>query len=117
MNILVNLVGVALIILTTWFFLFKKEGPAVKVNKKIRVTVDGGYHPDVLEVPVGVTTTLEFFRKDPTSCLEEVIFPDFHIRQFLPLNQSVAVSLTPKEKGEYSFHCGMSMFFGKLKVV
>jgi len=117
MQLFVNLVILLLAALTVWFFFIKNEAKVVKVKNRIRVLVDGGYQPESLEIPVGVNTTLEFLRKDPTSCLEEVVFPDFKIRQYLPLNTVVEVKLNPKKTGTFQFHCGMSMFFGKLIVV
>jgi len=95
----------------------KKETVAVRASKKIRIVVDGGYQPDHIEVQHGSVTVLEFLRKDPSTCLEEVVFPDFQIRQFLPIGVPVQISLNPSNKGTYSFQCGMSMFFGKITVV
>ncbi len=117
MIIIINLIIVSLMALTVWFFFMKTEATAQKVKDKVKITVEGGYKPSVIEVAQGKSVTLEFVRKDPSSCLEEVVIPDFSIRQFLPLNQSTQVVITPKETGEYEFHCGMSMFFGKIKVV
>ena len=117
MTTTINLIIFALIAATIWFFFMKKEAAAQKVKKKVTIVVDGGYKPSVIEVPAGEPVTLAFHRKDPTTCLEEVVIPDFHIRQFLPLNQTTEVQITPQKLGEYQFHCGMSMFFGKIIVV
>jgi plastocyanin domain-containing protein len=117
MNIIINGIVISLIAFTVWFFLLKKEGKAVKVKNATTITVDGGYKPDVIEVPVGQPVTLTFVRKDPTSCLEEVVFPNFNIRKFLPMNTPIEITLTPSKKGEFQFHCGMSMYFGKVKAV
>lgn len=117
MEIVVNGVILALICLTGWFFFAKNEASAVEVNQKIRIKVEGGYQPSVLQVQVNKPVTFEFERLDASSCLEEVVLPDFKIKQFLPLNKITPITITPKEKGEFEFHCGMSMFFGKLKVV
>ena len=68
-------------------------------------------------MPKGKTTTINFFRKDPSSCLEEVILSDFKIRKYLPLNKKVSIEITPQKTGEYSFSCGMNMFHGKVKVI
>lgn len=117
MTWLINIIIVALIFLTVWFFFMKRERSAVAAKGTIAIKVQGGYNPSVIEIPVGVPTVLAFERLDPTSCLEEIVIPDFKIRQYLPLNQTTAITLTPKAKGEYKFHCGMSMFFGKIVVV
>jgi len=117
MNIFVNFIITFFLVFTLWFFFMKKESAAQKVKKKVTIIVDGGYKPSVIEIPVGEPITLAFYRKDPTSCLEEVVIPDFHIRQFLPLNQTTEIQITPNKVGEHKFHCGMSMFFGKIQVV
>lgn len=117
MIFIVNATTIVLILFTYWFFFMKKEEEATKAKNIIKITVDGGYKPSVIEVVVGKPITLEFFRKDESSCLEEVVIPDFNIRQFLPVNQATSITITPQEAGDYQFHCGMSMFFGKIQVV
>ncbi len=117
MQIIVTLVGLGLIVLTYWFFLGKKEEEGVIADKEILITVEGGYKPAVITVKRGQPVTLKFLRKDPSSCLEEVVLSEFKIRQFLELNQTAAVTITPDKVGEFAFSCGMGMFHGKLKVV
>jgi len=116
MYLLVNLITIALIFLISWFFFVKKDDQPTKARQTIKIKVDGGYQPSVIQIPVGQPIRLEFERVDPTSCLEEVVIPDFKIRQYLPLNQVTPVTITPQQPGEYQFHCGMSMFFGKIIV-
>src|SRR5579859_6621325 len=100
MRLFTNLFIVFLSIFVAWFFLFKKESAAKKVQDKVRIIVQGGYTPNVIEVPVGKPITLQFDRRDPSSCLEEVVIPDFHVRQFLPLNQVTSITIIPQETGE-----------------
>jgi plastocyanin domain-containing protein len=47
------------------------------------ITVDGGYEPSHIVVKAGQSVRLNFVRRDPSSCLEKVLFPDFHIAQNL----------------------------------
>lgn len=82
----------------------------------VDITVKGGYSPETISIAKGKTTTLRFTRKDPSSCLEEVVIPEFKIRKFLPLNQPISIELNPEKAGEYEFVCGMNMFHGKLIV-
>lgn len=110
---LISLVGV---IFTYWFFLAKKDDQVLAKNNNIDITVEGGYQPASIVVPLGKTTRINFYRKDPSTCLEEVILGDFKIRKFLPLNESTALEITPQQKGKFSFSCGMGMFHGKLIV-
>ena len=114
-SIIVTITGIGMIAFIYWFFLMKKE-KAVTVGDSVDITVEGGYSPDTIVVAKGRTTTLRFTRKDPSSCLEEVVVPEFKIRKFLPLNQTVSVEIKPEKAGEYEFVCGMNMFHGKLIV-
>ncbi len=100
---------------TYWFFLAKKE-KEIRVSDSVDIIVDGGYSPEVISIPKGKTTKLNFIRQDPTACLEEVVIPDFKIRKQLPLNQKVVVELTPKISGEFRYACAMNMYHGKIMV-
>lgn len=104
------------IIFTYWFFLMRSEKEVVVLSDSIDVIVEGGYQPEVISIPVGKTTKLNFTRKDPNSCLEEVILSDFKVRKTLPLNQIVTISITPQKIGEYIYSCGMNMFHGRIIV-
>lgn len=101
---------------TFWFFLMKKE-TVVAVENSVTIKVNGGYSPEVISIPHNATTTITFLRSDPSNCLEEVVLPDFKIRKFLPLHQKVTIEITPHEKGEFPFSCGMNMFHGKIIVI
>ena len=114
-NIIVTVAGIGIIGFIYWFFLMKKE-KAVVGGDVVDIKVDGGYSPDTISVAKGKKTTLRFTRKDPSSCLEEVVIPEFKVRKFLPLNQAVSIELSPEKAGEYEFVCGMNMFHGKLIV-
>lgn len=114
-KLLVTILGLAGIAFTYWFFLMKKEEIA-EVSESVDITVDGGYEPDVISIPKGKTTKITFLRRDPSSCLEEVVLSGFKIRKFLPLNKKVTVEVTPQKSGEFPFSCGMNMFHGKLIV-
>ncbi len=112
--VLANIGGIAF---TYWFFLMKKDDEAVVVNtNSVDITVKGGYSPNVISIPKRKQTTIHFFRKDTSSCLEEVVIPDFKIRKYLPINQKVSIVLTPKKEGRYEISCGMNMFHGKIIV-
>lgn len=116
----VTAAGVALIGLELWWFLFSKTKAQQVTSEagvqEITVTVDGGYNPDRIQVSVGQPVRLKFLRRDPSSCLEKVLVPDFHIAQDLPLNQTTPVEFTPQKPGSYPFICGMNMFRGVIEV-
>ncbi len=108
-----SILGIAF---TYWLFLMKKEDAVVVNKNRVDITVDGGYEPSTISIPKGKTTTLTFLRRDPSSCLEEVVIPDFKVRKFLPMNQKVDIPITPKKAGKYEIVCGMNMFHGKIIV-
>ncbi len=114
-KIIVTIAGLIGIIFTYWFFLMKKE-KEIQVSDSIDIIVEGGYSPNVISIPKGKTTKLNFIRKDPSSCLEEVVLGDFKIRRRLPLNQKVTIELTPQRSGEFIYACGMNMYHGKIIV-
>lgn len=120
-KVAVTLGGLGLIGLELWWFLLSKPKSQKAVAagggiQEITVTVDGGYEPSQIVVQVGKPVRLLFDRKDPSSCLEQVLIPDFHIAADLPLNQVTAVEFTPKQVGNYVFTCGMNMFRGAIAV-
>ncbi len=114
-KVIVTLLGIGGIAFTYWFFLMKNE-KEVSVSDSVDITVNGGYSPEVISIPKGKTTKLNFIRTDPTDCLGEVILGDFKIRKELPINQKVTVSITPQKVGEYVYACGMNMYHGKIIV-
>ena len=114
-KILVTLFSIGGIAFTFWFFLMKRED-VVLVKDSVEIIVQGGYTPNTISIPHGKRTKISFIRKDPSSCLEEVVLGDFKIRKTLPLNQEVTIPITPQKEGEYVFSCGMNMFHGKIIV-
>ena len=108
--------GVGFIALIYWFFFGKGKEVTVVAERKVDVLVDGGYRPSVIKIKKGQKTMISLLRKDPNSCLEEFILPDFKISKFLPVGQRIDIEFTPNKSGEYTFHCGMNMFHGKIIV-
>lgn len=96
-----------------WFFLLKREKQVV-ASDSIDIIVDGGYSPSTIIVKKGQTIKLNFLRKDPSSCLEEVVLGDFKTRKYLPLHKKITVEIKPQTEGEFPFACGMNMYHGKL---
>lgn len=114
-KVFVTILGILGIVFTYWFFLVKK-GEAVEVTDSVDILVEGGYKPETISIPRNKTTKINFVRKDPSDCLEEVVLGDFKIRKYLPLNRKVVIEITPKQSGEFRFECGMNMFHGKIIV-
>ena len=118
---LVTAGGLGFIGLELWWFVFSqpKAGKAKSQDgiQEITITVDGGYEPNQIMVQAGQPVRLNFYRTDPSSCLEEVRFPDFRIAKVLPMNQTTTIEFTPTEPGRYEFACGMNMFRGTVEIV
>ncbi|MBI2040044.1 cupredoxin domain-containing protein [Candidatus Microgenomates bacterium] len=114
-EIMVIIFGLIGIVFTLWFFLMKREKEVEAVGE-VDITVSGGYSPEVISIPKGKTTKINFLRTDPTDCLSEVVLGDFKIRKELPLNQRVTIEITPQQSGEFKFSCGMNMYHGKVIV-
>lgn len=72
-----------------------------------------GFEPARLTLRAGVPARVTFVRTTDNTCATEVVFPSLDVRRTLPLNQPVAVDLTPA-RGELTFACGMNMFRGAI---
>ena len=113
--------GALLVGFVVWFFFLSErergraESDAAGVQR-IKVTVKGGYTPDVIVLRKGVPAELAFYRDEVSSCSEEVVLPDFGLSRRLPAFQTTTVRLTPERAGEFDITCGMSMLHGKLVV-
>lgn len=113
--------GLAAIVWVNWyFFLAGRTTAEAAVGaagvQQVTITVQGGYQPAHVKVKQGSPVRLVFDRQETSGCSEEVVFPDFGIRRFLPAHRQTAVEITPERAGSYEFTCGMSMLRGRLTV-
>lgn len=118
-KIIVTIVGLAIIgFIVWWFFGNHKvaQGSAdISDNdQSIDVEVNGGYSPEVVVLKKGIPATINFTRKDASSCLDRVVFPEFGINQALPQNKKESIEIDTSKSGEFQWACGMDMFHGKL---
>jgi plastocyanin domain-containing protein len=116
---LVIAAGLAAIGWVNWyFFVASRQGAAAAVTARasgvpeVRITVRGGYEPATVRVKAGAPVRLVFDRQETSGCSEEVVFPSFGIRKFLPTGQPTTIEITPPAPGRYDFMCGMSMLRG-----
>ena len=90
-------IGGAVVItgLLWWFFFGPKRAGQVSLEdgvQVVRVTVDGGYSPDVIEgVRPGVPVRLLFDRQESGECTSRVVMPDFKVNAALPAFRTTAV--------------------------
>ena len=119
-EIMVVIGGIGLIGLTLWYFFGEREQVSAATNEtgvqEIKVTVRGGYAPDVIVVKKDLPVRLNFYRDETASCSEQIIFGDFGIARDLPAYKTTPIEFTPHKTGEFNFSCGMNMLRGKLIV-
>lgn len=103
-----------------WYFFGERESVRAQTStngvQEVKVTVKGGYSPDVIVVKQGVPVRLAFYRDETASCSEQIILGDFRIARDLPAFETTPVEFTPDRAGEFTFTCGMNMMRGKLVV-
>lgn len=113
--------GVAAIAWVYWYFfvagkLSARAAAGPGGVQEVTVLVKGGYQPGEVRVHRGEPVRIIFDRRETDPCSEEVVFPDFAVRRFLPPNRRTAVELTPTDAGTFGFTCGMGMLHGTLIV-
>lgn len=120
-EVVVTVAGLAAIAWVNWYF-FVARGQAVTAAsggagpQRTRIVVRGGYSPATVRVEAGRPVRLEFDRQETSGCTEEVVFPDFGIRTYLPAHRTTPIEFTPNSPGRYEFTCGMAMVRGTLIV-
>jgi plastocyanin domain-containing protein len=120
-RIIVTVLGLALVFLVNWYFLFsrrRKEQAVIREShfQEVTIRVKGGYDPDVIVVRKGIPVRLNFYRDETADCSGIVVIGEFNIRKPLPAFKTTPIEFTPEKEGEYAFNCGMGMLKGKLVV-
>jgi plastocyanin domain-containing protein len=119
-EIVVAVTAVAAIVWVNWYFFFAQRAVAVASTargaQEVVIAVKGGYEPAMVRVKRGAPVRLVFDRQEKSGCSEEVVFPAFGVKRFLPAFERTTIELTPEEAGTYEFTCGMGMLRGKLVV-
>ncbi|HEX9123611.1 MAG TPA: cupredoxin domain-containing protein [Actinomycetota bacterium] len=120
-NVIVTVLGIALIGGIVWFFWGpRKQGYRAALGsagyQEAMVLVKGGYAPDTIIVRAGKPVRLSFQREESSPCSEMVVFADFGKSARLPEGELVPVELIPKEVGTFEFTCQMGMLRGRLVV-
>ncbi|MFC6275280.1 cupredoxin domain-containing protein [Levilactobacillus tangyuanensis] len=120
-KLIVTVVAFGLIAFISWWFFGKHAVKEVAADQtanqqSVDVEVSGGYSPSTVVLKQGIPAQINFNRKDASSCLEQVVFEDFGINDFLPKNEKHSVTIDTSKAGEYDYACGMNMFHGKVIV-
>jgi plastocyanin domain-containing protein len=112
--------GVGVMAFTLWYFFGPKQRTVAMTSERgvqeVKVTVRGGYDPDVIVVKPGKPVRLAFYRDETSSCSDRVVFGDLGISRALPAFQTTLIEFTPEKTGQFTFTCGMNMMRGKLVV-
>lgn len=117
MFFIVNLAGILFIIFIVWWF-WCSHKKAIRIHNAI-IAIDvknGVYVPSRIKVSANENITLEFLRKDASSCSEYVVFDALNIYAQLPLNKKHKIVLGKLQPGKYAFTCQMQMYRGELIV-
>ncbi len=78
--------GIAAIALLAWLFFGPKKARQAEVKgnvQEIRITVKGGYSPEVIRVKEGEPLRMVFDRQEASDCSDRVVFPDFQASKSL----------------------------------
>ena len=118
-KVIVLIVVLAIIVFILWWFFGNHQVAQATAdvknnNQSVDVEVNGGYSPEVVTLKKGVPATINFTRKDASSCLDRVVFSDFGINRELPQNEQQTVEIDTSKSGEFNWACGMDMFHGKV---
>ncbi|MEP6620971.1 MAG: cupredoxin domain-containing protein [bacterium] len=119
---LVIAAGGAAALWVNWYFFVAASGTAATVVAadgggavpEVRIDVHGGYEPATVRVAAGKPVRLIFDRQETSSCSEELVFPSFGLRTFLPAFEKTTIEVTPPAPGTYEFTCGMGMLHGRV---
>ena len=100
----VAILGGALVLtgLLAWYFFGPKKSRQAELAdgvQIIKVTVRGGYSPDVIQVASGVPGRLLFDRQESGDCASRVVFPDFKVNQTLPAFEPTTVEFVAGRTG------------------
>ena len=110
--------AVVIAVLARFFFRARTASVAAEHDgvQDVRVTVKGGYSPDVIRARTGVPLRIVFDRQEDGDCSSKVIFNDFALSRYLAPFATTTVELTPSRPGTFSFACGMNMIHGSLLI-
>ena len=112
--------GVASIGFVLWYFFGEREAVAAHAGEggvqEVKITVKGGYSPDVVVVKQGSPVRLDFYRDETADTSDRVVLEAFGIDRPLPAFEATAVEFTPPAAGEFPFRCGQATLRGLLVV-
>lgn len=94
-----------------WYFLGRRSVAAPREQLKagtqeFRITLEGGFSPDLVVVEAGRPVRLEILRGEVDSESEHLAFDNLKVTKTLAEFTYVPVEFTPSDPGDYRFYCG-----------
>lgn len=90
------------------------QGLSVGQQNNHEIVVNPTYVPEVVQVPANAPFDLVFDKRSDSTCTEEVVFEGLGVTKHLPTGKKTVIHFDRVAPGEYIFHCGMNMVFGKM---
>ena len=108
-GLVISIVCLLLVVFIAWWFFAEHEKMSDHARQKsgyqeIEVEVMGGYSPETIVLKKNVPARIIFNRKDPSSCLDQVVFPDFGVHEALPLGENMSLKLRQKKRANMGIH-------------
>ncbi len=94
-----------------WYFLgrrsFAAPGQQLKAGtQEFRITLEGGFSPDLVIVEAGRRVRLEILRGEVDPESEHLAFDNLKVTKTLAEFTYVPVEFIPSDPGDYRFYCG-----------
>ena len=94
-----------------WYFLgrrsFAAPGEQLKAStQEFRITLEGGFCPDLVVVEAGRRVRLEILRGEVDLESEHLAFDNLKVAKTLAEFTYVPVEFIPSDPGDYRFYCG-----------
>ncbi len=109
----VVVIGLALAFIAweLWYFRGRRDyvalgDPAKSRTQEFRVTLQGGFDPDLIIVEAGRPVRLDVFRCELDTEAEQLAFDTLKITKSLPQFARASVEFIPNEPGDHRFFCG-----------
>jgi len=92
-----------------------RPGSSSAISSRIEMAVTAdGFVPSQARVHVGQPVTLVVTRKEPRTCVTDIVIKDYGISKPLPLGEPVTLTFTPTAPGPIRYACAMNMVAGEL---
>ncbi len=110
-DVVVIVLALAFIAWELWYFRGRRDyvspsDPAKSRSQEFRVTLQGGFDPDLIIVEAGRPVRLDVLRCEVDTEAEQLAFDTLKITKTLPEFARALVEFIPNEPGDHRFFCG-----------